>query len=360
MRPQTCQKPAGEVGAVFALTNSPFSNDVVTFSRSSDGRLVQNAIIPTGGLGIGVDFDTQGGLRLSSHNKYLCAVSPATDQVSVFSVDGSCLRKIQEIYAGDQPLALSVSPDNKLAYVLDGTVASTGIFGFTIGSDGTLSPITNETIPTSTPIGVPGTIDFSLDGKSLIVINKVGSSIDFYSIDAAGAATLKTTTQSSGERPFGALFRKDGALFVVESGLPVFTNTAISTYDVDVGSGAISTVSASEKNQQTEGCWIALAGSNDQFVYTANFVSGKISSYAVSADARVTLVDGSAYFAGNGSEPVDLAVAGQGRFLYNLLRGTGAVDAFAVQDDGSLLSLGRAVEGTGLPRANGVSGMVAF
>lgn len=360
MRPQTCQRASGEVGAVFALTNSPFSNEVVTFSRSSDGKLVQNAVIATGGLGIGVDFDTQGGLRLSSDNKYLYAVSPGTDQVTVFSVDGSCLTKIQDVYAGDQPLALSLSPDNKFAYVLNGSVASTGIFGFAIGSDGTLNPITNKTIPTSTPIGVPGTIVFSPDSKSLIVTNKVGSSIDFYSVDAAGSATLKTTTRSAGERPFGAVFSQDGALFVVESGLPVSTNAAISTYNVDVGSGAISSVTASEKNQQTDGCWIALAGSNEQYAYTANFVSGTISSYAVSADASVTLIDGSAYFAGNGSEPVDLAVAGKGKFLYNLLRGTGAVDAFAVQDDGSLISLGRAGEGKGLPPANGASGMVAF
>jgi 6-phosphogluconolactonase len=345
---------------VFALTNSPFSNDVVTFSRSSDGKLNQNSIIPTGGLGIGVDFDTQGGLRLSSDNKFLYAVSPATDQVTVFSVDGSCLTKVQEVYAGDQPLALSLSPDNKFAYVLDGSVASTGIFGFTIGGDGTLNPITNKTIPTSTPIGVPGTIAFSPDGKSLIVTNKVGSSIDFYSVDSSGAATLKTSTQSAGNRPFGAVFRQDGALFIVESGLPVFTNAAISTYKVDVGSGAISAVTASEKNQQTDGCWIVLAGSGDQFAYTANFVSGTISSYAVSDDASVTLINGSANFAGNGSEPVDLAVAGQGKFLYNLLRGTGAVDSFSVQDDGSLTSLGRAGEGKGLPPNNGASGLVAF
>ncbi|KEF55942.1 uncharacterized protein A1O9_07522 [Exophiala aquamarina CBS 119918] len=360
LRAQACQKPPGEVGAVFALTNSPFSNDVVTFSRASDGQLVQNAIIPTGGMGIGVDFDTQGGLRLSSDNSFLYAVSPGTDQVTVFSVDGSCLTMIQEVYAGDQPLALSLSPDNKLAYVLDGSVASTGIFGFTIGSDGTLNPITNETIPTSTPIGVPGTIDFSPDGKSLIVTNKVGSSIDFYAVDSAGAATLKTTTKSAGDRPFGAVFRQDGALFVVESGLPVFTNSAISAYKVDGSSGAISSVTASEKNQQTDGCWIALAGSNEQYAYTANFVSGTISSYAVAADASVSLIEGSAYFAGNSSEPVDLAVAEKGKFLYNLLRGTGAVDAFAVQEDGSLTSLGRVGEGKGLPPANGASGMVAF
>lgn len=46
-----CEAPAGEVGAAFALTNAPFNNEVVAFSRSSSGELTQVATYPTGGAG---------------------------------------------------------------------------------------------------------------------------------------------------------------------------------------------------------------------------------------------------------------------------------------------------------------------
>jgi 6-phosphogluconolactonase (cycloisomerase 2 family) len=93
-------------------------------------------------------------------------VNPTDDLVTVFSVQGPTLPKVQTVYAGDQPLSISVSK-NGYAYVLDGSVASTGIFGFKVNQrDGTLLPLTNQTIPLSSPIGVPGVVVFSPDGRS--------------------------------------------------------------------------------------------------------------------------------------------------------------------------------------------------
>lgn len=355
-----CSKTPGEVGAVFALTNAAGNNEVVAFSRAQSGALTQTGLFATGGSGIGVDFDTQGGLQLSNDKRFLYAVSPGSDILTVFSVDGSCLEKIQEIYAGDQPLSITLHADSGFAYVLDGSVASTGIFGFKLSDDGTLAPLTNETIPTSTPIGVPGVITFSPDGKSIVVTNKVGSTLDFYSVDSDGNAELTATTNSSGIRPFAATFRKDGILFVVESGLPVTENAAVSSYSVDTASGAMTPITNSEKNQQTDGCWILLAGEDQKYAYTANFASGTVSSFNVAENGSVTLIDGAAGFSGNMSEPVDLAMSEDGKVLYNLLRGTGALHAWTINEDGSLGSIGQYGEGTGLPAANGASGLAAF
>lgn len=349
-------------GAVFALTNA-VDNQVIAFTRNTDGTLVKTGTYPTGGHGQGVDFDTQGGLQLSADNKFLYAVDPANDQVTVFAVDGSSLRKIQSIYAGDQPLAISLS-SNGFAYVLDGSVASTGIFGFSVNkATGLLTPLTNATIATSTPIGVPGTVAFSPDGQALIVTNKVGSTIDVFAVGANGHASPAplSITASSGLRPFGAVFSKSNTLYVVESGLPALGNAALSTYHLAGGqSPVLQAVTRSEKNQQTDGCWVVVTP-DEKYAYTASFVTSAISSYAVAKNGSVSLIRGDAALPGDGSEPVDLALSGDGTYLYNLLRGSGAIAAWQIQADGSLKSIGGSFgKGQGIPVADGASGLAAY
>jgi len=61
-------------GAVFAMTNATEGNEIVRYSRASDGTLTRlRNSVSTQGLGIGVDTDTQGPLRLSSDNRFLYA-----------------------------------------------------------------------------------------------------------------------------------------------------------------------------------------------------------------------------------------------------------------------------------------------
>jgi len=99
---------------------------------------------------------------------------------------------------------------------------------------------------------------------------------------------------------------------------------------------------------------------NQQYAYTANFVSGTISSYRLSANGSVALISGSEAFQGLKSEPTDLAFSSGSHYLYNLLRGTGGVSAFVVKENGSLGEIGVFGVGGGLPVANGASGLAAY
>ncbi|CEJ92807.1 hypothetical protein VHEMI08437 [[Torrubiella] hemipterigena] len=361
--PAESNTPHDEAGAVFALTNVAADNKVIAFSRSASGVLTQVGEYSTGGRGQGVDFDTQGGLQLDQSNKFLYAVNPTDDLVTVFCVDGSKLSKVQTIYAGDQPLSIALSK-NGYAYVMDGSVASTGIFGFKVNPiDGTLSPITNQTIALSTPIGVPGDVTFSPDGHTLVVTNKVGSTLDVFSVDDLGHASAApiTTIASSGVRPFAATFHND-FLYVIESGLPSLKNAALSTYRLNGGQApSLTAITKAERNEQTDGCWVVVT-KDGKYAYTANFVSGSISSYALSADGSAKLINGQAALpGGQGSQPVDLVLSHDGRYLYNLLRGSGAVAGFEIQGDGSLKQVGDlAGKGMGLPAADGASGLAGY
>lgn len=268
---------------------------------------------------------------------------------------------LQKVYAGDQPLSITLF--GNLAYVMDGSVASTGITGFTVAANGTLTPLPGSTKPTSSPIAVPGNIQFSPDGKVLVVTQKVpstiGPTIDLFKIGSDGLPSDAIPNQSFGMRPFAEAFRNDGRLFVIESGLPVMNNAAVSSYNVNTATGTLGVITGSAKNGQTDGCWIVITN-DQQYAYTANFVSDTISSYLLGAIGTATLINGGAAFFAAKSQPTDLAFGAGSLYLYNLLRGTGGIAGFRVESNGSLTPLGIFGVGGGLPVADGASGLAAY
>ncbi|MBA3544651.1 MAG: hypothetical protein H0T83_09475 [Chthoniobacterales bacterium] len=99
---------------------------------------------------------------------------------------------------------------------------------------------------------------------------------------------------------------------------------------------------------------------DQKYAYTANFVSGTVSSYQLGANGSATLINGAEAFLGNMSQPTDLAFSTGSRYLYNLLRGTGGVAGFRVEQNGSLTPLGVFGVGQALPIADGASGLAAY
>ncbi|MEO7908075.1 MAG: beta-propeller fold lactonase family protein [Roseiflexaceae bacterium] len=351
-----------DIGAVFAMTNVTAGNRIVVYRRASDGTLERVGRVPTRGFGIGTDLDTQGGLRLSHDHRFLYAVNAGSDDLSVFAVKGTSLRFVQKIAAGDEPVALTLFGD--LLYVLNGSVAGNGIRGFRIAADGSLTPLADSFRKLSSAIAVPGTIQFSPDGKVILVTHKTTNElvapfhiIDSFTIDAAGMpSAMPIVNESHGIRPFSLAFRNDGRLVVVESFNALDNKSAASSYQLNPD-GTLALISGSVPNGQTDVCWVVIT--NDQrYAFTANFGSGTISSYRFESSGALTLINGSAASLGDMSQPVDLSLSADGRFLFLLLRGTGGVAAFRIEDGGSLTSLGTVVGG--LPVNDGASGLAAY
>ncbi|MBA3562594.1 MAG: beta-propeller fold lactonase family protein [Gammaproteobacteria bacterium] len=349
-------------GAVFAMTNETDRNRIVVYRRANDGTLTLLRSVRTRGLGIGVDTDTQGPLVLSRGNRFLYAVNPGSDNISVFKVNGTRLKFLQIVDAGDQPLALTLS--RNLLYVLNGSVAGNGITGFRVSRDGTLTPLPDSFRALSSPIAVPGNIQFSPDGKVILVTHKTTNvllppqdAIDAFAIGNDGyAGAVPLRNASFGLRPFSLAFREDGKLVVVEAFNAAPDLSAASSYQLNAD-GTLDVISGSVANGQTDVCWVVITN-DGRYAFVANFGSGTISSYRLTASGALTLLNGSAAFLGDMSQPVDLSLSRNGRFLYQLLRGTGAVAAFRIENNGSLTDLG-VVEGV-LPVADGASGLAAY
>lgn len=347
-------------GAAFAMTNTIADNRIVTYRRAANGHLTRLGSISTRGNGIGTDLDTQGGLRLSRDHRYLYAVNAGSDNITVFSVNGPNLTFVQKVYAGDEPNSLTLH--GNLLYVLDGSVAGNGIRGFHVAANGALTPLSGSFRLLSSPIAVPGQVEFSPDGHTLLVTHKTTnellpprSAIDAFTVGGNGlASATPKRNASSGLRPFSLAFRKDGKVVVAESFNAAPGRSAVSSYQS--AGNALNAISGSVANHQTDTCWIVVDESG-RHAYTANFGSGTISSYRFDAGGNVHLIRGNAAFLGAKSQPVDLAFSTDSHYLYLLLRGTGSVASFRI-DDAHLVRLG-IVTGA-LPVNDGASGLASF
>jgi 6-phosphogluconolactonase (cycloisomerase 2 family) len=345
------------------MTNRSGRNEIITYRRAANGELTRVGRVPTRGHGIGVDLDTQGGLRLARGHRFLYAVNAGSDTISVFSVSGTKLRFLQKVYAGDQPTSLSVH--RRLLYVLDSSVAGNGIRGFRVRQNGTLKPLVGSERLLSSPIAVPGQVEFSPDGKLLVVPHKTTNvlltpqnAIDVFRVKSDGSTSaLPKREASHGLRPFSLAFRSDSELVVTEAFNAAPGASAVSSYRVS-SAGDLNVISGSVANRQTDACWVVIT-EDDRYAFVANFGSGTISSYEFTPNGAVRLLAGNAASLGITSQPVDLDLAAKSRYVYLLLRGTGGVAAFKVQDDGSLNRKGPIVTG-GLPVADGASGLAVY
>ena len=236
-------------------------------------------------------------------------------------------------------MPISVTNHRDLVFVLnaggDGNIA-----GFTLTRSGALRPLPDGVRSLSGPATGPAQISFSPNGESLVVTEKDTGLIDLYAVEEDGVVSEAIQVPSKGETPFGFSFTRQALLIVSEAFGGRDGESALSSYGLDQAD--VELISGSVPDHQTAACWVAVTR-NGRYAYTTNTGSGSISGYRVSRCGALDLLnpDGLTAFTGDGSSPTDLALTSDSLFLYALASGTGAIAAFAVNDDGSLTPLGQ-------------------
>lgn len=320
-------------GTVYTITNAASGNQVLAFDRTASGVLSLQAYYPTGGLGSGAGLGSASALALSQGNQWLFAVNAGSNTVSVFSVGSAGLQLASVSPSGGvQPISLTTY--GNLLYVLNAG-GSGNITGFTIANDGSLSPLPGSTQPLSSAAAGPAQISFTPDGTLLVVTEKATGIIDTYQV-VNGLAMSPVSHASSGITPFGFAFSGRTSLIVSEAFGGAPGQSAVSSYHVD--GAEFQVVSPSVGTTQTSACWIAVS-KNGKYAYSTNAASGSISSYQVSADGSLTLMNATAGLTGAGSSPIDMAFSNNSAYLYALNSGTHTIRSFQVQADGSLVFL---------------------
>lgn len=344
----------GGTGAVYVMTNQDTGNAVTVLERAADGGLTEIETFPTGGLGNGNAASvanaldplvSQGSLIRSDDHRFLFAVDAGSNEVSVLAVEGHKLIPVDRVpSAGTTPVSVTVHKN--LLYVLN-RVEST-ISGFTVGTDGKLSPLAGSTQSLIRGAGgSPAQIQFTPDGAQLVVTEIANNLIEVLAIDEYGRAGPPVANQSSGAGPFGFTFAKD--LMIVSE----VTSNAASSYRV-TKDGTLEVVSGSVPTTEEAACWVVTNSTTDpRYAYVVNTVSGSVSGYRIDGTGALSLLDpdGRTGVTVDSLAPIDAAVSGDGQFLYVITGGFSAtnpmpdlsaemsITSFRIETGGSLTTI---------------------
>jgi 6-phosphogluconolactonase len=114
-------------GKVYVLTNILAGNTVVSLQRNQDGSLTRLEEVSTGGLGSGPiplpppiggpnPLDSQDALIATPNGRFLLAVNPGSNEVSVLDIRGEGLVLTDKVSSnGEFPVSLSIH--GNLVYV---------------------------------------------------------------------------------------------------------------------------------------------------------------------------------------------------------------------------------------------------
>ncbi|MGE0542036.1 MAG: lactonase family protein [Dehalococcoidia bacterium] len=336
--------PNPDSGAVYTLTNDPTGNTVLIWDRAADGVLTPAGRVLTGGQGSGDGLGSQGALVLSADGRYLFAVNAGSADLSVFAVGPPGLALLDRVPSGGRrPISVTVHDD--LVYVLNAGGGG-GIAGFRQDDDGHLRALSGSVQPLSGAMTGPAQVQFTPDGRTLVITEKLTNQILTYVVGSDGVAGAPLVQPSAGQTPFGFAADGRGRLYVSEA-----ASSSLSSYAVGIG-GALSALSAVVPNGQAAACWVVVT-EDGRYAYTTNAGSGTISGYRIASDGRVTLL-GEGRSGSTGANPTDMALSAGSRYLYALTNETHALWGFRVGEDGGLEPVPGA---TGLPA--GVVGLAA-
>lgn len=320
-------------GAAYVMDNDVSSNSILVFDRSANGELTTDGMYATGGTGTGGGLGNQGAVILTKDLRRLYVVNAGSNDISAFAVTRTGLQLLGPVVpsGGEQPISLTVHRD--LLYVLNAG-GSGGIAGFRVGTDGLPTPIPGSVRPLSSSAAGPAQIQFSPDGRVLVVTEKATNVISTYTVRADGTASGPNAQVSAGATPFGFNFNQRGDLIVSEAVGGAPNASSASSYRLG-WDGVLELISGPVPTTQTAACWIAI-GQDGKFAYTTNAGSGSISSLAIGHGATLSLQEA---VAGTGIAPLDAAFTPGGRFLY-VRNGGGTIGAFRTEPNGSLMYIG--------------------
>lgn len=328
------QAPTGH--ALFVETDQTGANSVISYTRGTDGTVSYVATYPTGGAGAAAagsaadPLASQGGLALVDNGRELIATNPGSNSVSIFDVFGPYLHLVQQIPSGGT-FPVSVASQNGLVTVLNsGGAGSVSEYRLLFGR---LVALNNETrslgLANSTPpnfLAGAGQVGYSPNGQFLIATTK--SSTNSYEVFTVGfngnLSSSAKVTAAANPNPFSFTFDAHGRLVAAEAG-----NSSVSTYSID-SNGSLTLVGTVSDGQAAL-CWISGA---QGYFFGSNAGSGDVSSFGETAGGAPTLVNAKAATAHAGT--IDSAVSPDGAFLYVESGGSGALDAYAINANGTL------------------------
>jgi 6-phosphogluconolactonase len=318
-------------GAVFVQTNA-VHNEVIAYARDAAGMLALAGTFATGGAGNDEPhLPSQGSVTLTRDRRHLLVTNVASNDASVFAVNGGMLELTKTVPVGAAPR--SIAEHDGLVAVLSTGEATIQIFRLV---DGDLVPVEGATRPLSTPDCAQ--VGFAPDGRALIATERGGDKLSAFAVSRDGVVGEPRTIDSLGATPYGFAISPNGTLVVTEAFRAEKRAAAASSYRVD--GDMITPGTASIGNGRSEICW-AVISNDGRYAFTTNFADGAVSRYAVGMDGGLTLEDATAGTTQEGRPGLrDEDLSDDGRFLYAIDADQGQIVAWSVDEAGRLAIAG--------------------
>ncbi|KAK7692237.1 hypothetical protein QCA50_003862 [Cerrena zonata] len=381
-------------GAVYFINNEPSGNSIIVGEIQSNGAVVPNRAVLTGGKGARVQVDqagpnalfSQGAVKASTQSKKLAAVNPGDNTVSLFSVDPKNPVNINLIGSpqntgGEFPVSLAFNKDGKTLCVLNGGKSS-GVNCFKVEDKG-LQAIKdtqrslnlNQTTPAKGPSNTASSIMFNENNTKLIASIKGSSTsspgyLAVFDVAKDGSLSSNYTTvkpPAGGSLPV-ALRNIPGRNAVLATdagtGMAVFDFSTIKNVKEKGNQTSTKNTLMSVNGQKHMG-WVTYSGKTKSFFMTDAGTS-TITEVTVDKNLKGKVVK--QYPQHDGTATLDNAIAtiNNQDFLYVLNAGTSSIGAMQLSKQGNAVSLGSFDFGNAAKRANvqlntnNVQGMATF
>jgi 6-phosphogluconolactonase (cycloisomerase 2 family) len=318
---------------VLVQSNEQTENRILSYRREATGELIPLRATPSGGAGSGEPhLPSQGSVTMAADARHAFVTNAGSGELSVFALEAGGPTLAQTVATGAAPL--SVAEHDGLVYVLNSEDAS--LSGFVLERSG-LSAVAGPQRRWS-PDGKPAQVGFGPDGRTLVVTERGSDRILTFPLESSGALAEPMIYASEGRTPYGFGHTPTGVLVVSEAFGGEPGRSAVSSYAVKDSS--LGPVSRSIANGRTALCW-AVVSPDGRHAFGTNFGDGAVSRYEIGPDGAVTLGDAAAGVAVDGSSgPRDLALTGDGRFLYAIDADSQQIIGWSVDEAGALTRVG--------------------
>lgn len=370
----------------YVVTNKADGNSVVGFEKSDEGKFLRVGEYFTGGLGTG-DLEipalkkdpthplANGDDPLISANAiaevrggYIVAVNPGSGSISLMKQnEDKTLKVINTVKTSDKfPISLASHRDVIVVASVGLTNNEGSISSFKV-KNGELVEIESSRRDLKAR---PSTIDFSTNGKYVIVNELVTGKIHTFSNRRGKLSEVPVSTIESPisdgrfqaipvgfdiakHGDFDVVFMSEARFLtpdfklrpgkgeVVQSPLYSWQTGSVSTYKLD-RNGGLSLISSDILTGNTvEGgeianCWVALS-KDGTILYAVNALSSSISAFDVKGNGEVVLKHLTAYKDTSEADFYsDVSISDDGKQLYQLVGNRGKVKIFDIQPDGTL------------------------
>ncbi len=307
----------------YTESNKRSGNTILVFSQTSNGQIILNDEVKSGGYGLGEGLGSQGAVAVSKEYNLLFAVNGGSNSVSSFRINKNTggLTLLFTVYSlGNLTNSITVNKDK--LYVLN--TGTSNICGFTFSANGFLKKIEGSTHDLSGLGADARQIKFQPDGAAVYVTEKATNLIDKFSLDNNGAVVSAKNIQSNGIEPFGFDFARNNKFMIVTNAAGSASGAGSAT-SYKISASGLTDVNGPVGDYGTAPCWAATTKFGT-FAFVANTQSNNLSSYYIDTDGTLTLIHGIA--AADGKKPIDVAVSTDNKYVYAIYSGSHSIVAY--------------------------------